>query len=334
VLLEYFSEYWLDYFKGARIQVSTARLYPPQAPISARPEARASGSFPPRSFEALDAQLLQPYQPEKVILNCNAGFLAGKNPYYQEALCHALNEWIRDTWLDKDDRLRASIVVPSLYPEAAALEIDRLANDKRFVQVLLPVATETPWGNLRWRPIHEAAARHGLPIALHAWGALGTAATPTGYARNYYEDYLLNSQHAGPEQVLSLVTEGVFDRYPELRVNLVECGFTWIPSLMWQFDKDWKSLWREVPWLKMRPSDYVRKFFKATTTPCLIPSDVPHDQVAQMATMLRASEFLMYSSDYPHDHGDDSLMVLLDSMGEKDRQAVLRDNANSFYGFE
>jgi uncharacterized protein len=327
----YFSPYWHDFFRGARMSLSSARMYPPNAPSSARPEARASGSFPPHTLVELQSQLLDVYRPEAAILNCVVSFVAGKNPYYQEAVCHAVNEWIRDEWLDHDDRLRASIVVPTLYPEAAAVEIDRLAEDKRFVQVLLPVATETPWGNLRWRPIHEAAARNGLPIALHAWGAIGTAATATGYTRSYFEDYVLNSQHTAPEQVLSLVTEGVFDRHPDLMFSLVECGFSWIPSLMWQFDKDWKSLWREVPWLKMRPSDYIRKHFRATTTPTHIPPDVPEIQVAQVGSMLNAAEFLMYSSDYPHDHGPDSLEVLLASVGDAGREAILRGNATSFY---
>jgi predicted TIM-barrel fold metal-dependent hydrolase len=330
-LHDYFSPYWHDFFRGARMSLSSARMYPPNAPSSARPEARASGSFPPHTIDDLRAQLLDPYQPEAVILNCIAPFVAGKNPYYQDAVCHAVNEWIRDEWLDKDDRLRASIVVPTLHPEAAATEIDRLAADKRFVQVLLPVATETPWGNIRWQAIHQAAARNGLPIALHAWGAVGTAATATGYTRSYFEDYVLNSQHTAPEQVLSLVTEGVFDRHPDLQILLVECGFSWIPSLMWQFDKDWKSLWREVPWMKMRPSDYIRKHFRATTTPTHIPTDVPEQQVAQMATMLNASEFLLYSSDYPHDHGSDSLTALLNAVGETGREAILRGNAMEFY---
>jgi len=73
------------------------------------------------------------------------------------------------------------------------------------------------------------------------------APTSTGTAATYYEDYLYNSQIVAPNQVLSLVAEGVFDRYPDLRVCLAELGFAWLPSLLWRFDKDWKALWRENP---------------------------------------------------------------------------------------
>jgi predicted TIM-barrel fold metal-dependent hydrolase len=83
--------------------------------------------------------------------------------------------------------------------------------------------------------------------------------------------------------------------------------------------------------MKMRPSDYIKKHFRATTTPTQIPSDVPELQVAQMSKMLNAAEFLLYSSDYPHDHGSDSLSALLSSVGDVGREAILRGNAAKFY---
>ena len=63
----------------------------------------------------------------------------------------------------------------------------------------------------------------------------------------------------------------VFERLPDLRVTLLECGFAWLPPLLWRFDKDWKGLWREVPWVKEPPSGYVRRHIRATTAPAHIP---------------------------------------------------------------
>ena len=53
-------------------------------------------------------------------------------------------------------------------------------------------------------------------------------------------------------QVLNLVVEGVFDRFPTCAMALIEGGWTWLPSLMWRIDKDWKGLRREVPWNTQR----------------------------------------------------------------------------------
>ena len=158
------------------------------------------------------------------------------------------------------------------------------------------------------------------------------APTATGTASTYYEDYLYNSQIVAPNQVLSLVAEGVFDRYPDLRVCLAELGFAWLPSLLWRFDKDWKALWRETPWVRDKPSAYVRRHIRATTSPTLIPGRVPAAEVAQLAEMLDAGHLLLYSSDYPHDHGRDALETLLAALTAAEREAVLWRNAAGFFG--
>jgi uncharacterized protein len=329
-LLGYIAPYWHELIRGGQLGIGH-RLYPQSEPMSARAEARASGSFPPHSYDELRAQLLDPYKPLAVILTCVASFQGSRNPYFEAALTTAINSWITEEFLDRDSRLRGSIVVPVFHPDAAAEEINRLGSDRRFVQVLLPVRSETPWGNLRYRAIHEAASQNRLPLTLHAWGGWGMAPTSTGTAATYYEDYLYNSQIIAPSQVLSLVTEGVFDRYPDLRVCLAELGFAWLPSLLWRFDKDWKALWRETPWVRDKPSAYVQKHFRATTSPTLIPARTPATELAQLADMLDAAHLLLYSSDYPHDHGNDALPALLAVLGEEGREAVLRKNAAAFF---
>src|SRR3984957_18569553 len=334
-LLGYIDPYWHEFIRSGHLGVRH-RLYPESEPMSARPEARGAaggraGSSPPHTYAELRAQLLEPYAPLAVILTCVATFQGSRNPYFEAAMTTAVNNWMRDEFLDRDERLRGSIVVPVFPPEAAAEEIDRLGPDRRFTQVLLPVRSETPWGNVRYRPIHEAASRNRRPINLHAWGGWGLAPTATGTASTYYEDYLYNSQIIAPNQVLSLVAEGVFDRYPDLRVCLAELGFAWLPSLLWRFDKDWKALWRETPWVRDKPSAYVREHLRATLSPTLIPGRVPARELTQLAEMLDAGHMLLYSSDYPHDHGDDALDNLLAVLSEDSREAVLSKNAAAFF---
>ena len=168
-------------------------------------------------------------------------------------------------------------------------------------------------------------------LGLHAWGRVGNAPTASGFTHSYLEDYLGNSQIVAQAQVLSLVSEGVFERVPSLRVVLLECGFSWLPSLLWRFDKDWKAVWREVPWVKERPSEYVRRHIRAATAPAQLPAD-PH-QAAQLAEMLGARDMLVFASDFPHEHGAGNLDVLLEALDDAGRDAVLRGNAAALYGF-
>lgn len=333
-LFPYMEAYWRNYVTDASLALSPSLggAYPLGASTTATPEARRAGGRPPGDVAALRAQVLDRRDPRCAILNCVTSFDVSRNPYFEAVLTRAVNDWLRAEWLDRDERLRASMVVPTLDPEAAVAEIERLGGDRRFVQVLLPVrGADVRYGNKRYHPVLEAAARHDLAVGLHAWGRVASAPSATGFTHTYLEDYLSNSQSIVQAQVVSLVLEGVFERIPTLRVCLAECGFSWLPALLWRFDKDWKALWREVPWVKARPSEYVYRHFRATTQPAHLPRDAT--ALSQALEMIRARDFLMYASDYPHDHGDgaERLFAALD---DDARAAVTHRNAAAFYALD
>ena len=126
-------------------------------------------------------------------------------------------------------------------------------------------------------------------------------------------------------QVLNLIVEGVFDRFPNLRMALVEGGWTWLPSLMWRIDKDWKGLRREVPWNTQRPSSYIRERMRLTLQPMDAPPNPKH--LLEMIDALGSDDLLLYSSDYPHWHDAQLPMDLPD----RTRRQILGDNARAFY---
>jgi uncharacterized protein len=319
-LTTYMDDYWRDYLANAGLVLSptVSGSYPPSAPT------------PPDGVDALREQVLDPWGLRHAVLTCLTAFDASRNGYYEAALCRAVNDWLRAEWLERDERLRAYLTIPTLDPDAAVEEVERVGAHDGFVGVVVPIRGETRWGNRRFHDLHEAIAGHGLVLALHAWGRAGSAPTSTGFTHTYFEDYLSNSQLVAQAQVLSLVSEGVFDRVPGLRVVLLECGFSWLPPLLWRFDKDWKAVWREVPWVKGKPSEYVRRHFRAATAPAQLPTDP--QQAAQLAEMLGARDMLVFASDFPHEHGEGNLDTLLEVLDDAGRDAILRGNAAALYG--
>jgi predicted TIM-barrel fold metal-dependent hydrolase len=319
-LAPYMDDYWRDYLAnaGLRLSPNVTGAYPESDPA------------PPADVDALREQLLDPSGLCHAVLTCLSAFDASRNAYFEAAICKAINDWLGAEWLAHDDRLRASMVIPTLDEQAAIQEVERVGSEPGFVQVLVPIRTDARWGLRRFHELHEAIAAHDLVLGLHAWGRPGLAPTPTGFTHSYFEDYLANSQVIAQAQVMSLVSEGVFDRVPSLRVALLECGFSWLPPMLWRFDKDWKAVWREVPWVKDRPSEYVKRHFRATTAPAQLPADAA--QTAQLAEMLGASELLVFASDHPHVHGDaGGLDLLLDAIGDDGRDAVMHGNAAELY---
>lgn len=317
-LSPYLSDYWRQYITEAGIRLTdVAHAYP-----------RGIATPTPSSYEQLSEHVLEKAGPRFVVLNCLTGFETHRNAYLAAAVASAINDWVREEFLARDERLHASLVVSTVAPDDAVSEIERVGEEKQFVQVLLPVRSDLPWGQKNNHAMFAAARAARLQIGLHAWGRAGKATTPSGFTTTYLEDYLGN-QPIAQAQVLSFVSEGVFERFPGLRVVVIECGFAWLAPLLWRFDKDWKGVWREVPWVKRRPSEYVREHFRFTTTPAHLPSDpVTLDQLLEM---MGGADMLMYASDYPHRHGND-LATLLDRLTEEQRRSVLWATAAELYG--
>ena len=205
------------------------------------------------------------------------------------ALARGLNDWLRRTWLDADLRLRGSITVAPLSTDLAVAEIERLAGDGGFVQVLMPLRGEHPLGRRLYWPIYEACVRHGFALAVRPGGNIGSAITPIGWPSHLVEDHATQSQ-AFQSQVMSLVLEGVFNRFPDLKVVLLRSGVSWLPSLCWRLDKNWKGLRREVPWVERPPSEIIRSSVRLTVR----PFDAPEDAFSEVLAQLGSGSMLLY----------------------------------------
>ena len=178
-LLPHLEPYWREHvLRRGHGAATTSR----PAPSRRRADQRAgrTGSpqrgLPGSSLAALQAHVLDPLQPRAAICNVLHGAQMMMSEDLSAALCRAINNWLAAEWLDRDPRLRASIVVPVHSPDLAAEEIERWRRDPRFVQVLLLAMTEMPLGRRQIWPIYRAAEKHGLPIGIHAGSQLPPSA--------------------------------------------------------------------------------------------------------------------------------------------------------------
>ncbi len=140
-LLPYLNEYWREAIVSRGIANANQDLTSVSAQRSAVGAARSQareGQCRHR-HRAAKSQALDAFGTRFAIANVLHGALVYANEYMAAALCGAVNDWMAKEWLDADPRLRASILVPAESPDAAVEEIERLAHDKRFVQVLLLV---------------------------------------------------------------------------------------------------------------------------------------------------------------------------------------------------
>jgi predicted TIM-barrel fold metal-dependent hydrolase len=173
-----------------------------------------------------------------------------------------------------------------------------------------------------------------IPVAIHTGGEAfpGQGASPigSGMPSFYYEVAMLTFQ-GSMTHITSLISHGVFEKFPKLRVLIVECGVGWIPGLLWRLDAGYKALRRELPWLKKRPSEYFRDHIRVTTQPLDRPES-PEDLIHVME-LFDGENILCFSSDYPHWDGDEVDYVAR-WLPESWLPKIFRENARTWYGWD
>ncbi|MGV6874545.1 amidohydrolase family protein [Pseudochelatococcus sp. B33] len=296
-LLPYLEPYWQDQVTTRGMDAFDITTYPPKYDITVRPDWRLKEDGTGQRFKMLRDQVLGRFNASAAICNVVYGGQIVFNVYLAAAICRAINDWIVAEWLELDDRLRASIVIPVQDTEMAIEEIERRADDPRFVQILFLSGGDTPLGQRRYWPIYRVAEKYGLPIGIHAGHAHRFAPTYTGWPSFYLEDHATLS-HAIQGQLLSLVYEGVFAKFPDLRVVLMESGVSWLPSFMWRADNTWRALRSEVPWVEQPPSSIVRERVRLTMQPLDVPAN--GTVITALFEQIGSEDMLLYASDFPH----------------------------------
>lgn len=287
----------------------------------------ATGEGPAGSdYEQMRRQLVDEYDFEWVsLISMFHPTDVTVQPEFTTALATAYNDWFIENWLDKDERFRGHVTVAAQDPHAAAREIDRVAEHPRIIQVLLPATSIDILGRSFYHPIYEAAERNELAVAFHQ----SPTTQPAVNLPPYYIEWHSLIFQAWQSQLLGLIFHGVFDKFPTLRVALLECGWTWVPSLLWRADQHYRSVRREVPWVKRMPTDYVRDHVRISTQPMEYPEDL--SKLYTMFELLDDDSLLMFSSDYPHWDFDSPFRVFPPAFPKDVKEKILYRNAKDMY---
>lgn len=330
-LSPYLSERWQEHYKTFGLRSGGIGGYYPRALMhAARRDAwPPSGLSPGADLAFMQEQLLDAFDIEYGVLNPLMPVGEQLNLEFGAALARAVNDWQVNDWVNPEPRLRASIVCPYENGDLSAEEIHRCGPNPAFVQILLIARTKDPLGNRKYWKIYEAASEYNLPIGIHFGGVAGPI-TGAGWPSYYIED------HGGMPQafhtnVISYVIEGIFDRFPNLKIVLIEGGFAWLPPLIWRLDATWEKLKVEVPDLKRKPSEYIRDHFWLSTQPMEEPPK--REYFEQLLEQMDMNDKLMFATDYPHWDFDSPDRALPSFLKPELRRQILGENARQLYAF-
>lgn len=342
-LLPYLSRGWREYATAAGI-ASKSPVSTPSHLFSVNPfgytrkdVARPGGGPPASSPSQVIEELLDPFNVQAAVLTGEGAlYVSGvANPYYTAELARAYNDHLVDHWLAADSRFKGSIASALQVPEWAAQEVRRHADNPGFLQVA--VATNPlpyAFGHPLFDPVHRACAETGRPFAIHSLGEGAAGAVPGHLASgrpSLYIEYSSGAAQGLMSHLMSFIFHGVFERYPSLRLVLIEPGVTWVPSLLRRLDVNFKGIRREVPWCRKLPSEYFREHVYVTTQPLDIEG--PSDALIASLDAVGAEDFLVFSSDYPHWDGDEPTRTIA-RLPRHWRDKVAYANAERLYGIK
>ncbi|KGI71025.1 amidohydrolase [Mycolicibacterium rufum] len=253
-------------------------------------------------------------------------------PEATAAMSSAVNTWLANHWLDSHNnwhqRWRGSICAAIEEPELAAREIEKWAGHPYMAQILIKAEPRPSWGHPKYDPIWTAATKHDITVSCHlSRGTYETLPMPPVGLPSYNHDFMVSYSLTAANQVMSLIFDGVFDRFPTLRIVFVEHAFTWILPLMWRMDAIYEKRKRWVD-IKRRPSEYVKDHIKFTTQPLDYPED--KTELTRALEWMECEKILLFSSDYPHWTFDDPRW-LVKHLPEHAREAVMFRNGLATY---
>jgi predicted TIM-barrel fold metal-dependent hydrolase len=255
-----------------------------------------AGSDPALTFR----QLIMDAGSDIAILGPLTG--GGQTDEESHAVAVATNLWQDSCWLDRENnwhqRYRGSICAAIEAPEDGAREIEHWAGHPLMSQVLINAEPRPAWGHPRYDPIWAAATRHNIPVACHLSRGQHNELpmSPVGFM-TYNHDLMVSYSMLAVNQVMSLIFDGVFDRFPALRIVFIEHAFNWILPLMWRMDSVYAARGPENG-LKRKPSEYVKDNIWFTTQPLDYPENKL--ELTRALEWMEADKILLFSSDYPH----------------------------------
>jgi predicted TIM-barrel fold metal-dependent hydrolase len=338
-LLEHVSTRWRDWLATYGLRhTATERGIPPQREFTHRLDAIDPSGRPAVLPGFTRGQLLDEYDMTAAVL-ANAGgitFCHGGNNFPEQLgfeLARAFNDAHREVWLKADPRFHVAMHVPIEHPQEAVAEIQRCKEGEygdRYASIVLDPRAEYAIGNPKYWPVFEACEHYGIPVAFHT--APGRRMTPSG-GISYYFEWHCGFPIRNYSLVSSMIFEGVFERFPGLKVALIEQSWAWAVPFTWRLDASWKMLRSEVPHLSRPPSEYFREHFWFATQPMEEPERLEEftvllDQFDECFGRHR----LMYSSDYPHWDFDSPYESVPRSLPDEQRRRILGENASLLYG--
>ncbi len=260
---------------------------------------------------------------------------------YATVLTRAYNDWLSEEYLKANPRFHGMALLPMQDPEEAVKELRRAVTHLGMLGAMLPSnGLPQPLGSKTYWPVYAEAERLGCALSIHGGAHDGFG---MDHLNMYVPVHALGHPWGLMISCASIVYNGVFNRFPGLRIAFLEGGVAWLLMCMERFHSSHETHFQYIPEGQFglaenqRPDEYIRqqivegRFFIGCET---------EELTMPFALRTVGNQPFIYSSDYPHEVTDESCrhdigeLLESDDLDTEDKMAILARNAERFYRFD
>jgi predicted TIM-barrel fold metal-dependent hydrolase len=248
-----------------------------------------------------------------------------------QAYTRAYNRWICEFCADSSGRLIAVAHISLGDPEAAAVELESTIRAGARGAFVAPFTlNRVPHGHPDNDRFWAIAQDLGVPVAIHVMAEnprVRTYQRFDGMRQAQWFQNVLGAQ--GPQQAFyGLFQWGLFDRFPELKIIVLESGAGWIGASLDRMDAAYGTALGDTVPLVEKPSFYFKR-------QCWISGDPDETALVHVVEHVGNDRFF-WATDYPHfDHPGnylEALEHLVAPLSETARNNLLGDSVARVYG--
>ena len=280
---------------------------------------------------------------EWTVLYPTRGLASGKivSLDYAVATCRAYNDWLYQTYVKFNPRFRGMAILPLQDPEEAVKELRRAVTKLKMMGAMLPTnGLPLPLGSKMYWPVYEEANRLGCCLSVH-----GGVHDRYGldHLNMYVPVHALGHPWGLAVNCASILYNGIFDRFPRVRVAFLEGGVAWLLMLLERLHASHETHFQYIPPGEYgiregeEPTDYIKNLIATDRFYLGIETE---ELTMPFAIKTVGNRGFFYSSDFPHEvtiascKRDLKELAESNEITEDDKAALLYRNAENFYALK
>mgnify|MGYP001472053373 CR=1 FL=1 len=248
----------------------------------------------------------------------------------EKTIAFAYARWMTEEVLPSHESLLGMLYLPLSDPDACVQIIEEFADKPGVVGFMITSTRYQPVHHHCYLPMYHLLEKKKKPLAFHTVSF--TLERPFQQLNKFMSVHALGFPLYNMIQATNLVVNGIPERFPDLKIIMVEAGVTWIPFLMSRLDTEYVYRSSEAPLITKLPSEYLRNFYFTSQ---------PLEYLDNMKLMeavfesFDAENQLLFATDYPHQDFDTPLTIWkLPFLSEEAKRKILGENALKVFNIQ